>query len=247
MASDRFVERFRGLVPKGLEVQSSSFAGSNSLAFKKWSTEVCEAIGLEWGFGSDRHNEAVGLAAYGSSRIDSLLALVGGLADALEYRREAGETPGPISVLETFSPDVFIIFAEKHRVAALELSQLILDRFHPLKPVLLKKVPHRGRDIIEKFEETAQCCGFAFAILTPDDLVTASDEEYPQMRPNVAFELGWFYGHLTRRRTCILRQVDARIPSDITGAGRYDFVRSPDEVLTGIHAELSAAYPLLPF
>ena len=72
---------------------------------------------------------------------------------------------------------------------------MLKERFG-LIPVLLAEKPSRGRSIIEKFESEAEDIAFAFVPLTPDDLVAKGEQEYSQARPNVLFELGWFYGRL---------------------------------------------------
>jgi predicted nucleotide-binding protein len=50
--------------------------------------------------------------------------------------------------------------------------------------------PGKGRTLIEKFEEEARDAVFAFALLTPDDVIKTEKVEYIQPRPNVIFELG---------------------------------------------------------
>ena len=45
---------------------------------------------------------------------------------------------------------------------------------------------------------------YAFAIFTPDDIVRTQAREYLQARPNVIFELGWFYSKLWRGKVSIL-------------------------------------------
>jgi predicted nucleotide-binding protein len=77
--------------------------------------------------------------------------------------------------------------------------------------------PGKGRTLIEKFEQEAQRAVFAFAILTPDDWVSLDEVEYAQARPNVVFELGWFFGRLRREKVCILLQRGTRIHSDLDG------------------------------
>ena len=52
----------------------------------------------------------------------------------------------------------------------LRLKELLSDRFD-LTPVVLRYQPGKGRTIIEKFEDEARLCGFAFAIITPDGSV----------------------------------------------------------------------------
>jgi hypothetical protein len=46
---------------------------------------------------------------------------------------------------------------------------------------------------------------------------------YAQARPNVIFELGWFYGSLGHSRVCILFKNGTQIHSDLGGISRVQF------------------------
>jgi predicted nucleotide-binding protein len=120
------------------------------------------------------------------------------------------------------------------------LKELLSDRFD-LTPVVLRYQPGKGRTIIEKFEDEARSCGFAFAIITPDDQVSAKRGEYLQARPNVVFELGWFYGRLGRGRVVLLTKRGVKIHSDLDGISRVEFDRTVDEVLIEVERELIEA------
>ena len=61
------------------------------------------------------------------------------------------------------------------------------------------------------------------------------------MRPNVALELGWFYGQLGRAKTCILLRKGTTLPSDLAGVDTPFFERTVKEVLHAIEQELIAA------
>ena len=45
---------------------------------------------------------------------------------------------------------------------------------------------------------------FAIALVTPDDVVKKAGKSQWQARPNVLFELGWFYGRLGPQRLLVL-------------------------------------------
>jgi predicted nucleotide-binding protein len=83
-----------------------------------------------------------------------------------------------------------------------------------------------------------------FAILTPDDMIRSRDNsteyEYLQPRPNVIFELGWFYGKLGRAKVCILHKKGAMIHSDLQGISHIQFNKSILEKVTEIESELKA-------
>ena len=136
---------------------------------------------------------------------------------------------------------VFIIHGHD-RSAALELKELINDKFDALTAVLLDREAHAGRTLIEKFEQVADDCGFAFAVFSPDDFVATDKEEYYQMRPNVVFELGWFYGKLGRKHTCVLYKEGTAVPTDLLGIGWHKFTDSVRDRFLEIEIELKAAY-----
>lgn len=119
------------------------------------------------------------------------------------------------------------------------LKDLLRERYS-LDPIVLSSEPGKGRSIIEKFEDEAQRAAFAFVLLTPDDLITKNDAEYSQARPNVIFELGWFYGRLGRERVCILYKKGTKIHSDLDGVSRIEFTGSVIEKISEIENELIA-------
>jgi hypothetical protein len=131
---------------------------------------------------------------------------------------------------------VFVIHGHDHS-NALRLKELLRDRFH-VDPVILSDAPGQGRTIIEKFEEEAAGCDFAIALLTPDDQIVTPAGEFTQSRPNVVFELGWFYGRIGRDRVVILMKHGTQIHSDLGGIERYEFVSDVREQAFRIEDEL---------
>lgn len=119
------------------------------------------------------------------------------------------------------------------------LKKLLKDRFH-LECVILSSKPGSGKTLIEKFEREAQSATFAFVLLTPDDTIQKENTKYSQARPNVVFELGWFYGHLGREKVCVLSRKDTSIHSDLAGIVRIEFNEYVNEKLEEIEAELVA-------
>ena len=59
-----------------------------------------------------------------------------------------------------------------------------------------------------------------------------------QARPNVHFELGWFYGHFGRDRVAILKKAETDVPSDLRGIVSIDFHNSVVECFLQIRDEL---------
>ena len=121
-----------------------------------------------------------------------------------------------------------------------ELRDLLEDRLN-LKTVILKEEPGAGETLIRKFEEHAANCCYAFVLLTPDDFVEKDGTSYFQARPNVLFELGWFYGAFGRNRVCIVKNVKTAIPSDLGGILSIDFNDKVAEGYTQIQDELQRA------
>lgn len=123
-----------------------------------------------------------------------------------------------------------------------KLRDLLKDRYK-LGCIIMKFQAGKGRTLIEKFEEEAGDAGFAFILMTPDDLVEipGKKEQYAQARPNVIFELGWFHGRLGRNRVCILFKKGTQIHSDLAGVSRIEFNESVEEKVLEIEQELRAA------
>lgn len=139
------------------------------------------------------------------------------------------------------SNKIFIIHG--HNEAKLrELKEIL--KGEKLNPVVLSEQPSQGMTIIEKFETYAAECAYAFALFTPDDIVESeTGDTYFQARPNVIFELGWFYAHLGRSRVCILSQSSNKntIFSDLQGVMRIQFINNISECYLEIKRELHSS------
>lgn len=166
------------------------------------------------------------------------------IAEVLTEMREKAN----VTVLEKNSilegkilENIFIIHGH-NEAKRRELCDLLEKEFN-LKPIILQDQPSQGMTIIEKFEKYAKTCTFAFAIFTPDDIVENNGKKYFQARPNVIFELGWFYSNLGRDKVCILDQESEKseIFSDLQGVMRLQFVKSVGEKTVEIRSELRAA------
>lgn len=138
------------------------------------------------------------------------------------------------------SKKVFIIHGH-NEAKRRELEALLKEKFG-LIPVVLLEQPDHGLTIIEKFEKYATECSYAFALFTPDDIVTNGEKRYFQARPNVIFELGWFYANLGRTRVCILDQASeqSEIFSDLQGVLRMQFNNDIGEKYLEIERELKS-------
>lgn len=159
-----------------------------------------------------------------------------------EYRRKAviQEKKKELEKGIKNSKNIFIIHGH-NEAKRRELVTLLKDKFG-LNPIVLSEQPDQGLTIIEKFEKFAVDCSYAFALFTPDDIVTNGDKQYFQARPNVIFELGWFYANLGRSRVCILDQAsdESKIFSDLQGVLRMQFNENISEKYIEIERELKS-------
>lgn len=134
---------------------------------------------------------------------------------------------------------VFIIHGHDE-INLLRLEKLLRREFN-LIPVIQKEEPQSGRTLIEKFEALAQDISYAFALITADDIIVDGNNKYSQARPNVIFELGWFYGKRGRQRVSLIFKKGTKIHSDLDGIGRIEINENVEEKVTDIRNELRAA------
>lgn len=169
------------------------------------------------------------------SRLTSMEGFLESYQEELQMITDDNE----IDKVQRNSNEVFIIHG--HDMEALREIEILLDARWGLKIIILSDMPGKGRTLIEKFEEEAKKASYAFAILTPDDVIQLPTHEYLQARPNVIFELGWFYGRLGHEKVCILNKKGAVIHSDLAGISRIEFDKSISEKVPEIEDELKAA------
>ncbi len=125
-----------------------------------------------------------------------------------------------------------------------------------LIPAVLSELPSGGKTVMEKLEAYSNV-GYAFVILTPDDLggfvETGNKWSRPKRlrkflknaqtrtRQNVILEFGFFVGKLGRNRvTCLLKK-PVEQPSDMQGIVYISFKESIHEIKDDILKELKAA------
>jgi predicted nucleotide-binding protein len=118
-----------------------------------------------------------------------------------------------------------------------------------LEPVVLHRQADEGMTIIEKFEKHSDV-GYAFILLTPDEITyLTSEESLPdeyrhkehRARPNVIFEFGYFVGKLGRSRVCCLYTGNVTLPSDVSGMIYKRYEKSIEEVAYGVIKDLKAS------
>jgi predicted nucleotide-binding protein len=151
-----------------------------------------------------------------------------------------------VSSSGALSNRVFVVHGHDHGVKT-DLEVFLTNI--GLEPVVLHRQPDQGRTLIEKFEHHSDV-GFAFILLTPDDvaykatediLPDASRKKESRSRPNVIFEFGYFVGRLGRRRVCCLIKGDVAKPSDIDGLVYKPFSESIEAIGFSIIKELKSA------
>lgn len=157
-------------------------------------------------------------------------------ADAIEQSYKAEE-----AYLSPTGDKVFIIHGHAEAKWR-ELRDLLEGRLGLRgRVVVLKEESSQTRTVLEKFATIANECCFAIALVTPDDLVRKEADTYGQARPNVLFELGWFFGRYGPERTCIMKQADTPVPSDLGGVVTLEFQTSVDEQYIALEKELVSA------
>lgn len=140
---------------------------------------------------------------------------------------------------------VFIVHGHDD-AAWLSLGVMLKEEFG-LESVVLKREASGTRPLIEKFEAEAKNCAFAIALITPDDKVTKGKAVTLQARPNVLFELGWFYGRLGPGRVTIIQKGRATaLPSDLAGIVTLVYSANITEVLVELRQELRATGLIVP-
>lgn len=170
----------------------------------------------------------------------SALVVCDQLLEMLQAKTVPKNSPtNRISRITPESRTVFIVHGHDE-ANLLRLRTLIKERFS-LTPVILMEEPSSGQTIIEKFERTANEAAFCLVLMTPDDQVSSRQGEETQARPNVIFELGWFYGRLGRPRVCILAKRGTSIHSDLSGIVRIEFIENVEETVPGLERELRHA------
>ncbi len=173
--------------------------------------------------------------------------------------RKGSAAPQPISesakiVTQAKSKDVFIVHGNDYEPLK-ELKTMLYDL--GLNPIVLHEQPSGSKTVVEKLEHYSDV-GYAFVILTPDDMGCSGNElrkaiiaQYPmekilsmfrnRARQNVVLEFGYFINKLGRSRVCCLYKGDVELPSDMQGIVYIPFRNSVEEVRVRIMKELKQA------
>lgn len=119
--------------------------------------------------------------------------------------------------IKAFSRRVFIIHGHDTGLK-IELARF-LERID-FEPIILHEQPDRGQALITKLHSTLSDVGFAFVLLTPDDigyLASNPESQSYRARQNVIFEHGLLIGKLGSDRVCAILKGEIETPSDLSG------------------------------
>jgi predicted nucleotide-binding protein len=145
--------------------------------------------------------------------------------------------------------NVFIVHGRDHE--PMQKLKAMLYEFG-LNPIVLHEQPSGSRTIVEKLEKYSDV-GYAFIILTPDDIGGTYEGKAPVLgapmledshfraRQNVILEFGYFMGLLNRDRVCCLLKGNVERPSDMHGIVYIPFKDSIEEIRLKIMKELKEA------
>ena len=135
----------------------------------------------------------------------------------------------------TYARKAFIVHG--HDISCRDAVELFLNKLK-FDYVILNQHANEGRTIIEKIEAHSEV-GFAIVLLTPDDKCEIDGQLEERARQNVVWEYGYFVGRLSRRRVCVLKRENVKIPSDLEGIGWIGF-DSSDQWQIGLAKELKS-------
>jgi predicted nucleotide-binding protein len=193
-------------------------------------------------------------------------------ADIGQFALEIAEPTKPSDVIvpddepiveQKIKTKIFIVHG-RNLAPALTLKNHLIDLKLNAEMFLDSKRSAGHKTIIEILEQIKNEAGYAFIIVTPDDVGTLSEdidkcekalfgkdkitrkdirefinELNTRARQNVVFEFGLFMGALGRDRTCCLVQADTKErPSDLSGLLFEEFTKDISEKFSEIDSKL---------
>lgn len=133
---------------------------------------------------------------------DQFAQILSDVESLLEFLIKTGDSSLSCQISQTSrlpaTKNIFVIHGHDE-LNTRRLTQLLQHDFK-LNPIAMLSKPGMSRPLIEKFENEAQTCAFAFGLFTPDDEIVSVQNHYKQARPNVIYEVGWFIGRLGKQR-----------------------------------------------
>lgn len=124
---------------------------------------------------------------------------------------------------------VFVISSAEALPIAQEIQSILSHAKDILLTVWTDGVFKASNYPIESLEAALKESDFAIAIAQPDDVTESRGNESPTARDNVIFELGFFMGHLGRKRALLLepRGETMKLPSDLSGLTSIGYRTGP--------------------
>ncbi|MDH5733785.1 MAG: nucleotide-binding protein [Candidatus Bathyarchaeota archaeon] len=137
-------------------------------------------------------------------------------------RRFAKYIPDPISESVQLSKNVFIVHGKDHK--PLKELKAMLKGFG-LNPIVLHEKASGGLTLAEKLEKHSEDVGYAFVILTPDDIGVSFGELYGQAISNVYEEKD--------KAMKVAKRILAQSKGDVQRFVEYNqrFVHDPSDVM----------------
>lgn len=266
---EKVIKQFESLIETGkaFTYENFSFKGSSGYAstptpaWVAWRARVEDLILKIFGENSPQHKMTrtalrIETKGWDSPRFEiANTSIIQALQSSLDILKEdifeEVVTEKAISS-DLYSNKVFIVHGHDDKSKS-ELEIFLTEI--GLEPIVLHRKPDEGQTIIEKFEKHSDV-GYAFILLTPDEIAYLAIEETKldndrkkemRARPNVIFEFGFFVGRLGRRRVCCLYKGDVALPSDVGGLLYKKFNNSIEEVAYNITKELKACGYMLAY
>lgn len=138
--------------------------------------------------------------------------------------QEGSRTPTDrtTGLMDDTTRQIFIVHGHDHEFKY-EVATYIRSITGTEPTILHEKASGGSSSIIEKLEEHGGAASFAIVLLTPDDFGGAGEFDpdavtLPQRRArqNVVFEMGWFFGKLSRKKVVVING-GVEKPSDYDG------------------------------
>lgn len=222
------------LVDAGTTFNYNNFATKTEYGFPEayvrdyltWKTKVDSTLHRLFGASSAvyqlfKKNESYRVLGNGSDQFDnsheSIIAALSAGIELLDF--EVENEP------EDRKVDNYKVFVVHGHDNDLKNQTDVFLRSLGLEPIILHRQADEGLTVIEKFEKHSDV-GFAFVLLTPDDVgyPVVEEEQNDEIRKkelrgrqNVIFEFGYFVGKLGRSRVCIIYKEGVTLPNDVSG------------------------------
>jgi len=148
--------------------------------------------------------------------------------EVVEMKTESGDQEPdtqfqkiPVDDIERYVHSRRIFIVHGHEDGLKNSVARLLEKLD-FEPVILHEQSDQGRTIFQKLTDEMADVGYAFVLLTPDDIGASVSEIEKEnfksrARQNVIFEHGLFIGHLGPQRVCAICSGDIEIPSDLHG------------------------------